>query len=406
MASLPGTRTPAPGAVSERVPGAEYLYLFFLFPAISLFIWDGLYYVSLAFLVAGLFALVVLSERLRVSSSFVAVTLLYALFLLYAAITMLWSSSSQYAAFKFIRLAVMCTLLVVVPTVLFPDERRMYNFFKFSIYASVLVAVVIIYGYFSPDYARPFQLFGSASHIRPGRIIGYGIVVTAFYTVSARRRPRRYVYLLMLGVLLAGITVSESRGPLVAAVLSVGLVLFLTYYVTRDRKDRAYQLVLASIAAVVALFVLHVSFAVTVPNLDRIIPILQGDLDPSSRHRLEFYRQAVAMWVQDPVFGKGLGSFAVEYFGADTQGYPHNIVLEILFELGLVGLVLFGAVVAVALRPLAANHGDHPIAILLFCVLVYALLNASVSKDLQGNRLVFAVIGLSVTLELLPSHDR
>ena len=80
----------------------------------------------------------------------------------------------------------------------------------------------------------------------------------------------------------------------------------------------------------------------------------------------------------------------------DIRSYPHNILLEIWFELGLPGLALFGALIAVAVAALAPWRLLHkcPWALLALALFTNALINASVSGDLNDNRLLFASMGL------------
>ncbi|WP_413772122.1 hypothetical protein, partial [Vibrio campbellii] len=44
-------------------------------------------------------------------------------------------------------------------------------------------------------------------------------------------------------------------------------------------------------------------------------------------------------------FGEGLGSFGVIVYGIDQYFYPHNVPLEILFEMGLLGLFSFAFII-------------------------------------------------------------
>lgn len=390
----------------DGVPGAEVLYLLLLFPGISGFLGVGLNQLSLVLFVGLIFLIVVVSDGLRLPGSLLAVLLIYAAFLLYAAASMWWSASSEYALHKFTRLAVICSLLVVAPAVTFPDEKRVYTFFKLSLYVSILTAAIIVFGYFSPDYSRPYQILGSASHIRPGRAIGFGIIVATYYVVIATETARRYTYGLMLGILLLGITVSGSRGPFVAALVSAGVLIVLHLTITRGERYRAYLFGLLSALGGLSLVVLHVVAGISVPTVDRIIPLLQGKFDPSTSGRLEEYTQGVLHWLESPLFGNGLGSFPVWYLGEDTVYYPHNFVIEILAELGLIGLLIFSAALAVVLQRLVSNFRLHPMSILLFSLLVFALINASLSKDLQGNRFIFGTIGLTACLDAFPESDR
>jgi hypothetical protein len=107
------------------------------------------------------------------------------------------------------------------------------------------------------------------------------------------------------------------------------------------------------------------------------------------------------------VFGEGLGSWPVlVHPGADVQYYPHNMFLEVLFELGVIGVVLLGAVLGYAAVNLYRDwraHGgaSHAILAVLF---IYMMANVMVSGDLNENRYLFAIVGtMAYTVGAQPS---
>ena len=87
-------------------------------------------------------------------------------------------------------------------------------------------------------------------------------------------------------------------------------------------------------------------------------------------------------------FGKGIGSFGVLYTGEDSRQYPHNVFLEVWFELGIFFLILF---IIFILFPFLLKRKT------IFKVfIIYFLLNALKSGDLPGLWLLFFFIGLLV----------
>lgn len=94
--------------------------------------------------------------------------------------------------------------------------------------------------------------------------------------------------------------------------------------------------------------------------------VLQND-------RMMFYKGALEFWTRAPFFGVGLGGFGPLMFHLDGRFYPHNVFLQILSELGLVGLALFLPVLIIPLRRLSfARLWNEPV---LFCVLMLGLNN-------------------------------
>ena len=80
----------------------------------------------------------------------------------------------------------------------------------------------------------------------------------------------------------------------------------------------------------------------------------------------------------------------------DVRLYPHNLILEILVELGLVGLLLFGGLSLWALRGLGSAYSvRHDVLRLVVLMLfVTGFLNSMSSGDLSDNRFVFGVLAV------------
>jgi len=41
------------------------------------------------------------------------------------------------------------------------------------------------------------------------------------------------------------------------------------------------------------------------------------------------------------IIGEGTGNFGFLFYGSDVQAYPHNIFVELFYENGVIGLLLF-----------------------------------------------------------------
>ena len=125
-------------------------------------------------------------------------------------------------------------------------------------------------------------------------------------------------------------------------------------------------------------------------------------VDRSSR--LVFAAHALAGIAAKPLFGQGVAAFALHmpnpHTGkAEVYRYPHNIVLEIAFEAGLIGvgllLLALGALFWLSIRAAWAE----PVGVYLVGYMVFMLLSALVSGDFYDSRLIwvagFALIGLA-----------
>jgi hypothetical protein len=86
--------------------------------------------------------------------------------------------------------------------------------------------------------------------------------------------------------------------------------------------------------------------------------------------------------------GFGIGSFSILILGEDITYYPHNIFLELFFENGLIGLLLFIVILYLFFKSF------NPNLINLLCV--YFLIASLVSGDLPGNNNLFILLYISI----------
>jgi len=111
--------------------------------------------------------------------------------------------------------------------------------------------------------------------------------------------------------------------------------------------------------------------------------------------RVKSAELAWEMFLNSPVIGNGYGSFKgynnIKW--ATDQKYPHNIILEILSELGIVGLLFFSYIFYSIIH--AITHSSiHKSAILTLFLFAFTL--ALFSKDLSSQSLIWiflAVVG-------------
>ena len=103
------------------------------------------------------------------------------------------------------------------------------------------------------------------------------------------------------------------------------------------------------------------------------------------------------------LFGSGIGSFGLLYSGEDGKLHPHNIILEVWFDLGLIGLILLGIAVAVPIIASSKNRLEKSIPAV---VLIYVLLNYLKSGSYSEARLGFSALALYVSLQYLPEKLR
>lgn len=120
----------------------------------------------------------------------------------------------------------------------------------------------------------------------------------------------------------------------------------------------------------------------------------------SERHnRLSYWAAALRFWSQSPIAGNGIGSFAAMYTRGgweDPGTHPHNIILEVLTDLGLLGLLLFIGLIVAAGREFRMYRVKRDAYYLCCWVLLLSTLlgKTTMSQDMAGHWELFFWIGL------------
>jgi O-antigen ligase len=205
------------------------------------------------------------------------------------------------------------------------------------------------------------------------------------------------------GAMLYALLTIGGRGPLAAALLAFPL-LVLGLLRRPARSLRRLSRLAALLSGLIALAAVGY---VTLERLDgsgaaleqqlRTLDRYQSEDTSSMDERLEGREFALRMWLEKPILGWGIGEFRVK---DSYLEYPHNMLLEILAEMGIVGAFLFLAVCAVAVRDClrivrgrACDWTDAAIALLFLTQLALFL---TVQGYLADDRAFFANMGLVV----------
>lgn len=151
-----------------------------------------------------------------------------------------------------------------------------------------------------------------------------------------QHRPRRVLYALAALVMLAAFALTLSRGGVALGLPAALLVLALAVW-----GKRAWWLVAAgALAVVVALPVL-----MSIPRFAALFDLTSG----TGFFRVNLWASAWRMWLDHPLLGVGLDNFLYAYRGVyilpqawqePNLSHPHNLPLDYLTRLGVVGLLI------------------------------------------------------------------
>jgi O-antigen ligase len=322
------------------------------------------------------------------------------------AISLLWSPSQIYGPDKVFFMATLALWgLIAGAMIIAPDRTRLRRLFAVLVLASLVAALEAIAVYLEAGGGRLWV--GSGNYLLLGRLCGLGAEVVFVAWLFMRRRFALYglVCLGLFGLFGFVLIIGGGRGPLIATVASLLLTLVAGVRTSRHGlRLAAYEApaIALGLFALGALTVWITSSEQMPETLSRLEPLAEGaGLDSSAQSRVDHYETALGLWNDAPVLGHGAGSWPLLVGRPDAVGYPHNIFAEAAVEGGVIGLVLLAGLLMIALRPVSfAKVRRDPLSMCVLMLFINGFVNAMVSGDLPGNRVLFLLIGTLSALAL------
>ncbi len=260
---------------------------------------------------------------------------------------------------------------------------------------ALLLIFKLLSGGLHTTLASRFSLSATEYPIYLGRSAADGVVLAICAVLVATRVWARMAAAAVLPLLVVALLAAGSRGPVVA--FMVGLIGLVGLTFASGRARRRLLLVGAGLlgTAIIAPLALPGS------SIGRAISTLVGSGGGlSSNGRSELWAQAFSAFAGHPLLGLGTGGFAS--LNPELL-YPHNLILEMSVELGVVGTLLITCViVGFATRLLAAwrnaSGRDKIEAATLIALFLMAFVNALFSGAIQDNAELWIWGGMGVGL--------
>lgn len=338
---------------------------------------------DLTLVLAACTAAIVLWRVATVGIPFAAAVVLAGLALL--APPLLWTAASPYADEKSMRFYTLTALAALAPTVLVrgtEDARRLLAAL------AALQLLTVVNEIVSPQAVGTYQgaplALPGVTTIAVGRSAGFVVLFAAFALIWKQRGA--VLWAVPAGA--AGIFVmleTGARSPL----LSTAGALLITVVLLRRAPLRTVMTLGLAAAAVAGMFAYAPLYA-----RERIESAAQGEVTGSIAVRVQLFEAARDSIGRSPL-GVGWGGY--ERVAPTDYTYPHDLPLEVLAEAGILFGGLFIAWILLYYVWVRTAVGGFTGSV-LFAAVTFGLLNATVSGDLNDNRVLFMLIGIAVAV--------
>jgi O-antigen ligase len=289
------------------------------------------------------------------------------------------------------------SVVLLIGAVLLGANRRAFRLSLLLMLGVAVAEAVYLIGEIisggSATFVDRFAVSAQEGPILLGRDSATGALIAMFVVLAWPRGRVRTSAIVALPLCLISLVAAGSRGPVVAFV--VGLITLLSL-VGADRQVR--QRLALLIGALVGAAIL-VPLVVPGSAIGRALSTILGSAGGlSSNGRSALWSGAYTTLGHHVLLGIGTGGFGSLNLG---YPYPHNILLEIGLELGVLGLLAFvlmlGSIGVRLTRLWRETRLDERLeASLLIALLASAVVNALFSGALPDNRDIWRWGGIAI----------
>ncbi len=196
-----------------------------------------------------------------------------------------------------------------------------------------------------------------------GMILALGLPVAWYLAIFAHRsrktQPLMWINFVYVPVAMAAILLTAGRGTLIAASPAMLFILC-----TVKRCPPFVRTIF--VTTLVAWCVFALPALVPESSYDRLgttfSSIIEGDMGGRGR----IWQEGLEIYEAHPILGVGSGAHKTA--AVETNKVAHNLYLSVLVELGLIGFLLFSAILAIVAKNIASQ--PRPISILWLTVLM------------------------------------
>ncbi len=234
--------------------------------------------------------------------------------------------------------------------------------------------------------------------------IGTAAIIVFVFTIMAwTSLGLRILSLVMIPAMVIAMVITGSRGPFLGLVFTWLVAVLIC---RRGISKGWAPLVIAAIFVVMVVSFGRLPQEITM----RIANMWRSSYDArkSASSRTRLFELTIEESSEHLIFGHGTGAWAVDRGGQDVREYPHNIILELLYEQGLAGVIVLSLFLWLIFRrwrkaskfvhlyklDIETSQFVH-ISILLF---LFAFIQSMKSGDIDSNRFMFFCAGLVVAV--------
>lgn len=328
---------------------------------------------------------------------FIISIFLLLLFYLWMAVSLLFTPSKSYAYIK-VSFFLINIFAFAIPLLYYKLDV------KFFVKGFVLISILC--GLFYLPFQFLYQVGEMSSvvdegnssihtmYLAIGELLGLSFL---FCTTQERLWQSKMLQSLITLICIVVLALIGARGPLLFALLLALMYMMFSGKIklTSIFNVNFFLRICLGLIIIIALYLKNAEYldVLIERTVSRFMVLGEsGNSNSSALARVNYLNISIEHIFKNPfvfLFGNGVGSFGILVLHEDIRAYPHNIILEIFFEFGLIGLMIFMLWIIYSLKFIKSKSSHISI-----FILSYLLLNLLKSSSLVDIRLSFIILSI------------
>lgn len=238
---------------------------------------------------------------------------------------------------------------------------------KLSKFAIVLTSVISVFSIFTLYLTGADRAFGTFFGADPytyypnafSNLLLVSIVLGASYFLNSQYLKKYKLILLGVFLSLVAFWATFSRGAYLSLAISMVTLILVNFFKDKSKwKLSLKKYIILLVLAILALLAATLASSISNYGSDFSERVQTSDVSSikSANERPVLWKGAISIFKDNPVWGTGSGSFQFVYPQYQTQllsnaPHPHNLLLKLLSENGIIVTTLFTFLMLLAFKP-------------------------------------------------------
>ena len=256
---------------------------------------------------------------------------------------------------------------------------------------------IILFGKPTAEWESARMTFAGAQELAVADFIGRAITIFIVFWLAKRKFFLKKLMVPFIALGLFAILLTGGRGTV------LGLIVSLLFIIYAYRKNQGTMTIIGGLVLAMVIGVVVHYFLTSVAQAERFS---MENITDAILNRVMMVKSTLSEWTKNPVFGTGTGDTSFQLTGTvGVRTYPHNIYLEILNELGIIGFIFYIGLLAHSLKVIKAalsyqldNVIPREFLVVIAAGLVYYILFGIKTGSYAGSVMLYFLLGAGLSL--------